>query len=201
MEPDFAGSNVLLSRLKLAGEGDLFMPGDQSYVDSARSEGLVAEERIVCYLVPTILVPRGNPAGIRGLDDLARPGVALGLGDAEACAIGRISQEILERNGVPSVAIAANTVFSALTVEELAVQVVAGQLDATIVWDVVAKRHAGQAEALPIPVGNNVVSVVSIATLTGSTYPEVADAFAAFVTSDRAKVVLQGLGYATEPPR
>ena len=32
---DYAGSEVLFSKLKVAGRGDLYMPGDQYYIDQA----------------------------------------------------------------------------------------------------------------------------------------------------------------------
>jgi len=89
--PDYAGSEVLLSKIKIARRGDLYMPGDKYYVEQAAQEDMVLSQRSVCYWVPTILVQKGNPKKIFGLEDLLKPGVKLGLGDPGACAIGRTS--------------------------------------------------------------------------------------------------------------
>lgn len=86
---DYAGSEVLLSKIKLIRRGDLYMPGDKHYVEQAAQEGMVLSQRSVCYFVPTILVQKGNPKNISGLEDLLQLGLKLGLGDAKACAIGR----------------------------------------------------------------------------------------------------------------
>ncbi|MDP2896219.1 MAG: substrate-binding domain-containing protein, partial [bacterium] len=61
IETDYAGSNILLSRIKLSGKGDLYMPGEAEYVRQAAAEGLVASSRDACYFVPVILVRKGNP--------------------------------------------------------------------------------------------------------------------------------------------
>jgi len=58
VDVDYAGSEVLLGRIKLSGRGDLLLPGDMSYIDTAEAEGLVAAHQNVCYLVPVILVQK-----------------------------------------------------------------------------------------------------------------------------------------------
>ena len=97
---DYAGSEVLLSKIKLVRRGDLYMPGDKHYVEQAAEEGMILSHRPVCFFVPTILVQKGNPKGIHGLEDLLKPSVKLGLGDAKACAIGRTCKKIFTKNNI-----------------------------------------------------------------------------------------------------
>ena len=97
---DYAGSEVLLSKIRLVRKGDLYMPGDKHYVDQAAADEMILSQTSVCYFVPTILVQKGNPRQIEDLDDLARPGLKIGLGDPQACAIGRKTQQIFEKNGI-----------------------------------------------------------------------------------------------------
>jgi len=52
--PDYAGSEVLLSKIKLVRRGDLYMPGDKHYVEQAVREDMILSQRSVCYWVPTI---------------------------------------------------------------------------------------------------------------------------------------------------
>lgn len=157
---DFAGSEVLLSKIRLGEAGDLYVPGDRSYVDAAEEQGLILERRQVCILEPTILVQKGNPGRISGLEDLLRPGVRLGLGDPRACAIGPLSRRIFEKRGVPWKEVERRAAFLSVTVNELAMQIQAGSLDAVIVWDAVAKLYEKHGDVVAIPLSENEVSRV-----------------------------------------
>jgi molybdate transport system substrate-binding protein len=197
---DYGGGGMIISRLRLSRQGDLFMPGDVWYVDLAADEGLVASKTTVCWLVPVVLVPKGNPRGIRGLADLAAPGVRLGLGDPKACQVGRASQQIFEKNHIKAAAVEANLVYSSPTVNELGVQVKLGHLDAAIVWDAVAAQYADSAEAIAIPPEENVVSQVAVAVLKSSKEPAAAKAFVEFLLSPEGQALFRKNGYRTEPP-
>ena len=200
VESDYGGSGMLISRLRLARTGDLFMPGDRWYVDLAAKEGLVESAADVCWFVPVILVPKGNPKNIRGLADLARPGLRLGLGDARACQVGRATGEILAKNKLDAAAIRKNTVFSSVTVNELGLQIQTGQLDAAIVWDATAAQYTASADAVPIPPGENVFSHVTVAVLKSTKDRALADAFVRFLLSAEGQALFRKHHYRTEPP-
>ncbi|MHB1034311.1 MAG: molybdate ABC transporter substrate-binding protein [Pirellulales bacterium] len=195
---DYAGSEVLLSRVKLAQRGDLYMPGDASYMEQARREGLIASSRAVCYWVPVILVQKGNPKDIRKLADLARPGLRLGFGDAKACAIGRETVSLLKKNHLDPEQVNANVVFRSLTVNELGTNVKLGQLDAAIVWDAIASLYADQTEAIAIPVDENVISTVPIGVLSMSEQKDLAGQFIDFLTSPEGQACFRKHHYTTE---
>jgi molybdate transport system substrate-binding protein len=201
VETDFAGSEMLLSRIKLTRRGDLFMPGDEHYVDRAKAEGLIASAKTACYFVPVILVQKGNPKNIRALADLTRPGLRLGLGDPNACAIGRVSAAVLAKNKLPPDKIDRNVVFRSLTVNELGNNVKLKELDAAIVWDAVAAYFAADADAIPIPPDRNVISAVTIGVLGCSEQPDLAEKFVAYVVSAEGREVLRRHRYTTELPK
>jgi len=199
--PDYAGSEVLLSRMKLSLSGDLYMPGDKHYVDQAARAGMVLSRRTVCYWVPTILVRKGNPKKISGLQDLLRPGIKVGLGDANACAIGRTSWMILARNGISREQTKDNLVFQSLTVNELGMQIQTGTLDAVIVWDAMARYYAEYGEQVPIPPEKNVISTVDIGVLKFTKDRELAEKFADFAASEPGRAIFRKHHYSTEPPK
>jgi len=200
VECDYGGSGMLISRLRLAQRGDLFMPGDQWYVDLAEQEGLVASKTPVGYFVPVLLVRKGNPLGLRDVADLARPGVRLGLGNPKACQVGRASEAILRKNAVDPAAIEKNLVFSSVTVNELGLQVRTGQLDAAIVWDAVAAQYADSADAVPIPAEKNEVSRVTIALLKGAANEAGARQFIDFLVGPEGRALFRKHQYRTDPP-
>jgi len=200
VECDFAGSEVLLSRIKLTRSGDVYLPGDAHYVDLAAKEDLIAESRTICYFVPVLLVAKGNPKGIRTLADLSRPGVRVGLGDPEACAIGRKAVKILAKNGISLEDIAGNVAFRSLTVNELGDKVKLGALDVVIVWDATAAYYADSAEAIPIPVKDNVISTVPAAVLTTSDNPELARQLMEYLASEQGRSVFAKYHYSVTKP-
>ena len=198
IECDYAGSEVLLSRIKLTGQGDLYMPGDVYYVEQAAAEGLIDSQQTVCYFIPTILVQKGNPKNIRTLADLTRTDVTVGLGNPEACAIGRKTLKILKKNGISEDELGVE--FQAMTVNELGIHIALGKLDAVIVWDAVAAYFADKGEVVPIDPQQNVISTVAVGRLGSSTRPKLAAQFMRYVTSEEGKAVFQKHHYATALP-
>jgi len=196
---DYAGSEVLLSKIKLIRKGDLYMPGDKYYVDQAAQEGMIHSQQSACYFVPTILVRKGNPKNIRRLQDLVTEGVKLGLGDAQACAIGRKTKQIFAKNDIPWEQVEKNLAFQSTTVNELGMQIQAGSLDAVIVWDAIAGYYSEHGTEVPIPPGKNVISTVNIGVLSFTKNRSLADKFVEFAVSAAGQAILAEHNYRVEP--
>ena len=81
---------VEVYHLELTEQGEVYLPGSPDYIIIAKRRKLLVEgsERIVAYLVPAVITPAGNPAGIRSLEDLAGPGTRVGLGNPETVCLG-----------------------------------------------------------------------------------------------------------------
>jgi molybdate transport system substrate-binding protein len=182
---------VLLGRLKVARRGDLYLPGESQYLDQAAEAGLVRSRRDVCRWAPVILVAKGNPKEVRSLQDLMRPGLKLGLGNPQACAVGRQTVQLLKKNGLDPDAVYRQAVFQSLTVNELGLHVKLGQVDAAVVWDATAYFFAEQAEAVAIPEDRNLAATVPVAVLTTSEAPDAAAAFADYLTGERARGIFR----------
>ena len=197
---DYAGSEVLMSKIKLTQQGDLYMPGDKHYVNLAAEKGLILSQKSVCYFVPTILVQKGNPKEIFGLKDLLKPGVKLGLGDEKACAIGRKCKKIFTKNNIAWADVEKNLKFQSLTVNELGMQIQARALDAVIVWDAIARYYSEYGEEVPIPVKQNVISTVDIGILKFTKDRELAEKFVEFAASACGRSIFIKHNYTVEPP-
>ena len=196
---DYAGSEVLISKIKLTRKGDLYMPGDKHYVEQAAQEGMILSQKPVCYFVPTILVQKGNPKNIRGLQDLLKAGLKLGLGDARACAIGRKTKKIFAKNNIEWEDVQKNLVFQSLTVNELGMQIQADSLDAVIVWDAIAGYYSEHGTEVPIPPEKNVISTVNIGVLSFTKNGSLAEKFVEFAVSEAGQAILAKHNYRTEP--
>lgn len=79
---------------------DVFIPGAEKYTNDAKKNGWIkpgTDQKIVKH-IPVIVVPKGNPGNIRSLADLGRKDARITLGDPRACAIGKISKKLLQKN-------------------------------------------------------------------------------------------------------
>ncbi len=194
---NYAGSNTLLSQMELTRKGDVYMPGATYYFDLAREKGLTDYEQLIAYHVPVIAVPKGNPAGITSLSDLAKPGVTVILGDSKAAAIGKMANKILEKNGIYDT-VANNTIARGATVNELVVYTSMKQADASIIWeDLVVNSE--KIDIVEIPSEQNVIKIIPIGTLTFSEQKDAATKFVDFVASPEGKAIFEKHGFTAYP--
>lgn len=192
----FGGSNTLLTQMNLTQMGDVYMPGATAYFDSARKMGLVGNESLVVYHIPVIAVPKGNPANITSLADLAKPGVRVALGDNPATAIGQLTDKLLEKNNLLA-DVEKNVVTRSGTVNELLVYISMNQADAAIIWEDLYVPE--KMDLVHIPNVNNLVKIVPIGALTVSEHTTEAEQFTAFVASEEGKTIFTRHGFVTYP--
>ena len=92
------------------------------------------EARLI-YLLPAINVPRGNPAGVRSLKDLARPGLRVGIARPDMVCVGVYAVEVLEKNGLAAAA-RPDIKIHVESCEKVAQLAALGMVDAVIGWSV-----------------------------------------------------------------
>jgi len=124
------------AQLTHGGKGDVFVCHDP-FMPWAEEKGLISEWKTVAYLDNVIVVPKGNPAKIRQLSDLAKPGLRLGVGDRRYSTSGVVVNEMLARSPVGS-SVASNIVVESKGHAVRCESVAQGHLDAAIVWNAVA---------------------------------------------------------------
>ena len=197
----YQGSGTLITTIKLKEEGDLYMPGDVWYLQQLEKDGSVVSRKLVAYFVPVIIVPKGNPKKVETLADLVRPGMKLGTGNPRACQIGRMTQQIFEKNKIDPAAVSDRTVFSSVTVNELGVKVQTASIDAAIVWDAVAADFAKDVEVVRIPMEQNLISRVAIGILKFSRNRPLAERFVDFLAGEEGKAIFARHDYTVEEPK
>jgi len=195
---NYAGSGHLLNQMELAQQGDVYQPGSTYYFDIARELGLIDYEKRVAYHVPVIAVPKGNPANITCLNDLAKPGVKVALGDPKACAIGKLGDKILEKNGIKD-AVVDNVIARGATVNALIVYVSRGDVDAAITWQETVLFAPDETDIIKIPEEENIIKTIPIGTLTFSENRDYVMKFVDFVTSDYGKAIYEKYGFTPYP--
>jgi len=187
---NLGSSSTLRAQIQEGAPVDVFASADVSNMAQVAAAGGVAgEPRVFARNRLVIAVPKGNPAGARGLQDFARKELLLGLCAAEV-PCGAFARQALARAGVvPAIDTNEPDVRALLTRVDL------GELDAgiTYVTDVVSSR--GRVEGIEIPEEHNVVAEYPIAVLASAPNPEAAAAFVAFVLSDEGQAILRKHGF------
>jgi ABC-type molybdate transport system substrate-binding protein len=190
----YGGSGTLLSNLRVARKGDLYLAGDESYLMAAASNHLVAEILPLATMVPVIAVRQGNPKGVKNLDDLLD--LQVGLASPEAAAVGRIVRQELQELGRWAALMERVRVFKP-TVNDLANDLKLGAVDATIIWDATTRQH-DDLELVPVPELASAKQLVSVGILTSSQQASAALHFARYLAAkDRGLLAFQRHHYAT----
>ena len=189
----YGGSGTLLGGLRAGGTGDLFLPADPTYMKLAKDERLIRQSTPIASLGPVIAVREQNPLKIGSLEDLLRSDVRVGLADPDRASIGRLSREALEIAGLweqlrPRVRVLKPTV------SEIAMDLMVGSIDATILWDQTAEMID---EIVGVRVGalDQLHVVAEIGVLEGSGQVEKAAHFASYLTTiGQARLGESGFG-------
>ncbi len=179
VRPHYAGSGELASQLEIAG-GDLYLPADVSYIELTREKGLVQEAIPAAYLTAGLIVPQGNPKGIRSLTDLTNDQVRVSLANPSA-AIGKFTKKVLSDAGVWDAAEANATVFK-FTVNDVAQDVATGAADVAVVWDAVAGLF-DNVEFIHVPEFDQRRKTATVGVLASSDQPTAALRFARYLTA------------------
>ncbi len=195
----FGGSGAVLSQMSLSGRGDVYFPGSSDFMALARDRGLVdpATEVRVAYLVPAISVARGNPLGIRSLEDLARPGLRVGMARPDTVCVGLYGVEALERAGLAG-RVRPNVVNFAESCTKTAQMLSLGVVDAVLGWDVFEAWDPQRIETVRYPAKQVPrIGYIPAAVSTFTREPEAARAFLAFLAGPEGRAIFRRHGYRT----
>ncbi|MDR1766875.1 MAG: molybdate ABC transporter substrate-binding protein [Propionibacteriaceae bacterium] len=190
----FDGSSTLVQQIEQGAPADVFASADQANMDKLSQAGYVdgtpttfAQNSLV------IAVPKGNPAQIGGLTDLADSKAKVVLCDAEV-PCGAVAQRVLAAADV-----AVKPVSLEQNVKAVVTKVAAGEADAGLVYatDVKAAGDAVEAVALPDDeaVAKAAVTQYPITVVKGSAHTALASDFIDYVLSDDGQRVLADAGF------
>jgi len=198
VEVHYGSSGEIFSQVAAGQPCDVLIPGAQKYTEDAMKNGWVIEDTVkqLVLHVPMIAVPKGNPAKIKNLEDLARTGVRVSIGDPKAPAIGRVSKKILEKTRLWD-SVTPNISVYAPTVNQLLIYVALNQVDAAIIWgDLVTWAEGkGKLEVVEIAKKNNIIKTIPTAVCTKAPNKDMALRFNAYISSDEGLEIWKEWGF------
>jgi molybdate transport system substrate-binding protein len=192
VELQIGGSGALLSSLRVAKRGDLFLAADNGFTDDARQAGIVSEVFPIVVQHPVIIVRKGNPKHIAAVADLLRDDVKLALADPASASISRVSKDILKDRWTR---LATHATVMKPSVTEVATDVNLGAVDAAIVWDSVVAQFK-DTMAIEVPDLSSHKENASACTLNFSTQAAEALQFARYLTTpEKGGVIFKANGF------
>ncbi|MGA9716015.1 MAG: molybdate ABC transporter substrate-binding protein [Aeromicrobium sp.] len=187
---NFDGSANLVAQLQQGAPADVFAAADVKNMTKATTDDLI-EGKPVAFAtnVLQIVTPPDNPAAITSIDDLDAPAVNVVL-CAPQVPCGSAALAVEKTAGIDI-----TPVSEEQSVTDVLNKVRTGEADAGLVY-VTDVRAAGDAvTGIGLPEGAQTVNTYPIAALSGSTRPDLAAAFVAFVSGTSGQSVLRARGF------
>ena len=198
----YKGSGYFIADITRSRQGDLFMPGEEFYLLQAQERGFFDNYNpatdVPAYFVTVIITPKGNPKNITRIEDFAKSGVRVGLGNPRACAIGIWHEKTFKKAGIWE-AVQKNATLSAKCIPELGNAAQHKAIDATIVWSTTAVLYLRDVEIISIEHKYRGIVRLPVATLTFARYKEEAEKLKDFILSDEGRQIFHRHAYAINP--
>jgi len=187
---NFGGSSALAAQIVQGAPADLFATANEATMETVTDAGLADGTPVVSATnILTLVVPPSNPAGVKTVADLAKPGVKVALCDKSVpCGSAAISLLAAEKLSVTPVTLETD-VKAVLTKVEL------DEVDAGLVYVTDARTAGAKVTQIPIPDAANVINRYPIVVLAGSTHKAAARAFEQFILSATGKAALKNAGF------
>lgn len=202
---NFAGSQDLRTQLEQGARADVFAGADTRNMDPLKSENLLGSNpQVFAHNRLVVIVPKSNPAGIKTLQDLRKPGLKIVIADASV-PVGNYALQALDKMSADSSFGASfkETVLKSIVSKETNVKAVVskvslGEADAGIAYSTDAQAAGDKLTTIEIPDAFNIIAAYPIAVLKIGSMPTAAQEFVDLVLSPDGQAVLAKYGFVAE---
>jgi molybdate transport system substrate-binding protein len=187
---NFAGSSALATQINQGAPADVFASAATANMKTVTDAG-TGDGTPVTFVKNqlVIAVPKSNPKGIAGLADLNRTGVKVAL-CAEQVPCGAAAKKAITAAGVSITPVTLEQdVKAALSKVKL------GEVDAALVYRTDAKAATADVDGIDFPESSGAINEYPIIVLKGAPNKAGAEAFVAYVISDKGRAVLTRAGF------
>jgi molybdate transport system substrate-binding protein len=188
----FGGSDQLAAQITQGAPADVFAAASPRYPDQLYQHGLVEKPVVFARNRLALIVPAANPAAIRSIFDLQRPGIKLVVANASV-PVGSYTRTVLRNMGLSSVL--ANVVSQEVDVRSVLAKVVLGEADAGFVYATDARTAVGKIRTLTIPAWAQPKQAYELAIVKGTPNRAAAVAFVRRVLAPAGQKALRSAGF------
>ena len=145
----FGGSNTLAAQITQGAPADVFASANTTLPNQLFSKGLCSKPVVFTRNTLVMVVPKANPAKIRSIYSLAKPGVKLVVA-GPGVPVGSYTLQILKNMNLSS-SVLKNVVSRETDVREVLAKVALGEADAGFVYSTDAKTVSGKVTVIKVP--------------------------------------------------
>jgi len=189
----FAGSNALATQVTNGAPADVFASANSTIPAQLFAQGIVEKPVVFTRNTLVIVVPKANPAGIKSIYDLAKPGIKIDVASS-AVPVGSYTLQVLDQMGLRS-SVAANFVSQETDVRTVLSKVQLGQADAGFVYSTDAQTAPGQVTVIKVPAWAQPKIAYSMAIVAKSQNKAAAQAFINEVLSKSGQATMLKYGF------
>jgi accessory colonization factor AcfC len=188
------GGDDFLLEISDAGIHDLAIAGAEYLLDDGEVRGIVQrhQRRTIAYRTSAIIVPAGNPKKIRCVEDIAKPGVRVGVSVID-CLKG-LWEDVSGRLGLLD-KIRRNICYYANGCIAIVEAVAAGEVDAAFAWTAFKHLEPERIEIIEMPEAQQVSRGTGVGMLSFAKQTEVATQFMDFLASPESRQFYKEYGW------
>lgn len=188
----FEASDVLATQIREGAPADVYAAANTRLPNELNGEGLVDEPQVFATNRLVLLVPKGNPKGISGVQDLAGDDVTYVMA-AEGVPVGDYTREVLANLDAEDLVTGAASFED--DVRSVTAKVALGEADAGFAYATDAQAVADDVEAVELPANAQVPIEYGIAVVSASENGEAARAFVERVLGPDGRAALEAAGF------
>lgn len=190
----FGGSNTLSAQIQQGAPADLFASANTKLPQALYDAGLVEKPVVFTRNELIVIVPKSNPAHIRTVYDLEKPGVKLDIA-AAGVPVGDYTRTVLHNLGLDSAL--SNVVSQETDVREVLAKVALGEADAGFVYTTDARTVKGKVATIGIRWSAQPIVQYAVAVVRSSTHLQAARQFVKYLLTKPAQKKLLAAGFQT----
>lgn len=188
------GGDDFLLEIADAGIHDLAISGAEYLLDDGEVRGIVqrGQRRTIAYRTSAIIVPAGNPKNIRCIEDIAKPGVRIGVSVID-CLKG-VWEDVSGRLGLLD-KIRKNICYYANGCIAIVEAVATNEIDAAFAWTAFKHLEPERIEVIEMPKEQQVLRGTGVGLLSFSKEPQAAKQFMDFLASADSRKFYKEYGW------
>jgi molybdate transport system substrate-binding protein len=145
----FGGSNTLAAQIQQGAPADVFASANTTLPNQLYAKGLCSKPVVFTRNTLVIVVPKSNPAGVKSVYSLTKPGIKLDIA-ASGVPVGSYTLQILKNMNL-SASVLKNVVSEETDVREVLSKVALGEADAGFVYSTDARTVPGHVTVIKVP--------------------------------------------------
>ena len=201
-----AGGTITVGNMTFTIKPDAYFAGLMKVRDLIKEGKLEGEAVPYVTNTLTIMVPKGNPAGIKTLADLGKPDVKLAMPNPEFEGIARQIKMVLTKAGGQTLADAVyetkvkdgSTVLTHIHHRQTPLFLMQGLAQAGVTWqsEAMFQEQSGHPIGhVDIPAADNATAIYAGAVVKGAAHPEAAKLWLDFIESPKALAIFERYGF------